>query len=268
MRLGENPVYLHTVRTNWRGWRLYVLPALTVVFLGLTYLLGRWGARAVMALIGPMSTMSHAPLPFNESSLPWFACYSMVAMFMAAGAYLLVPGLSAAVLAREYEAKTFEALRTTGLTDAEIALGKLAGVLLPIALCFLVAAPVAAAAAVTGGVAWWSVALGYPVGAAQTVAHALVALLAAAATKRTLYAVLAAYAMAIVALPLLTIAVSQVPIWVFHWRDIMEISASGAADPWKLDALTLWSQGIPGVLWVLVGLGAWFALKAALRYRP
>ena len=284
MKLADNPIYRYGVKTYWRGWRLYLLPSLTVVFLMAAYMLLVPYAPVIASAFDTFaSSIPPAPsapsLPQVTAEWAWMIYAWVLSILMAGGAALLLPALVSPILAREYEHQTFESMRITPMTDSEIAWGKLAAALTPFFLCFLVSLPTSVAVAVLSRPATYMLVQAYVVYGISTVLNAIVALLLAALLRKTVPAVLLTYVAVLFVIPMVVSIISFVPVVLIFWRSFttmfQQMMSAGAnpSNPFGLGNPLMaprWTLVLQGVQWVLeaaLGVGAWLLLKAALRRR-
>jgi ABC-type transport system involved in multi-copper enzyme maturation permease subunit len=228
VKLGDNPVYVYGVKRHWRGWRLWILPSLTLL------------AAAIGAAIAVVA-QQWAGLGAYASAL------GVVTTILTR---LVIPGLVPLGLTREYETGTFEMLRTTPLTTAEIAVGKLAAALSPFLLAFLATVPVSVIAVGEGEEGWLMVALTYAGGLVTMLVNVLAALYAGAHYRRAWLAILVSYVLALFLVPLIW-SIALIPA-LFARASLTSghVSASDMSDPVIVPVTVVAGLGLSYLFWI------------------
>lgn len=138
MQLLENPVLIREFRLRARGPKIFVAPAIAVVytaalwilaFVVLPSLLTKWGAGA--AQMGP----------FGQMFTPHMVFVGGVGLYLSFMLKYILPAMLAITVARERENRSLDFLLLTALTPKDILLGKLIAVSSPIWLSALVMIP-------------------------------------------------------------------------------------------------------------------------------
>jgi hypothetical protein len=282
MKLRDNPVFRYGVRIYWRGWRLWILPGITLVVLAAGFVLAyKYNAP----LTHLMSTGGAAPPGFPPGflrNIAWVYFASLPGMLMTYGAMSLLPALVPGILAKEFDHRTWDSLRLTSLTDTDIAVGKLCAVLLPSGICLLVSIPIVVLAISVGNAPAGQIAYQYGQGLVMTVTYAVVALWMAAWMRKTAPAIGLSYVATIVGIPMVMLAMmvilAIVPA-IIYWDRIVAFfntlfgpgssgpppsllmgSHPGATPGWAMVV-----GGVQAILLIVIGIFAWRMLILALH---
>jgi hypothetical protein len=238
VKLRDNPVYRYGLRIHWRGWRLWILPVLA---------LAASAALTFAALAG-------------SSWGQWLNVYVSSGVVINALTSLVIPAVAPLVIVREYEAQTFESLRISTMTTAEIAFGKCACALVPFLLAILATVPMAVFEVADTHLDVTTLALVYVAGVVRAAVNTLAALYTGARYRRAWVAIPVACAVVVILLPILW-GVLMVPVGL--------IWASATSSRWSSTDI---SNPVVVLATVVVGAGIaylfWIALKANLDRMP
>ncbi len=149
-----NPVFVREARSIFRGQR--------VVRLQLIYLLALMVAMGLASLLLFEQRGGYGALG-ARATLPEFGRWMFVGQFETQAVLLLLiaVGYSAGCISLEREKQTYDMLAITGLSSAEVVLGKVASITLLCYLLMVTSAPLASFCLLFGGVSPGEIALGY-----------------------------------------------------------------------------------------------------------
>ncbi len=243
-----NPVLVRELRVRLRGGRAFLLTALCATTASLCLVVpyglasGRLAGRAV----------AQQELSDFSRQVCWVTFLSLLFLLDA-----ILPGLLGGSVAMERSRRTFVQLLITRLSDRDIALGKMASALVPVALWSCTAVPVLCLTSLIGGVDVLDIAVGLLLCVSSALATASVCLLVSAETR----------------VPLRGIVTSYFVVWA--WRlglPVLE-SALGHDAPWESGtgsmflvpwvAAVAWASKVHGSGYFLVPLeGSWLVSTA------
>jgi len=211
LHLGDNAVYLLDGRARWRRFRLWIGPIVCLALAGGS-VLGGMALAPVLATNTELAVVLRMMLGMTAAAIPglgdgvagWqavmlFGVWSVLGLIGQA----VAPGLGAVSIARDAERRTLEPLLATPMTDRAIVVGKLMASSYP---CFLAAVsvlPLFGFCAAVSEIGPWLALFGMASMAVQVFSRSAVGVACSALVRRSVPAVVAAYVMAFLGIPIL-----------------------------------------------------------------